>query len=83
MNPRVDQCKYARIVYMGTLTVPYSFSYDAATQLPGSLPCFLTGTNAAPSLNAIIGPRRNPRASRPTTASIFPDGELAIVCDVR
>lgn len=52
-------------------TSPYSFSYTACTQDPGSLPRFRTGTNAAPRRKARGGPRRNPRASRPTTASIF------------
>lgn len=64
------------------LTTPYSFAYEALTQAPGSFPCFLTGTKAAPSRRAIIGPRRNPRASRPTTTSIFLVGDLAMVCDV-
>lgn len=65
------------------LTVPYSFSYEAETHSPGSLPCLRTGTKAAPSLSAIIGPRRKPRASRPTTTSIFLLGAAAMVCEVR
>ena len=65
------------------LTAPYSFWYTADIHFPGSLPCFLTGTNAAPSLNAMIGPRMNPRASGPTTTSIFLVGAVGMVCDVR
>lgn len=63
--------------------MPYSFSYDAETHFPGSFPCFLTGTNAAPNLSAMIGPKRNPLASRPTTTSIFFEEEFGIVCDVK
>jgi hypothetical protein len=53
-------------------SLPYSFWYSAVSQGPGSLPRFLTGTNAAPSLNASEGPNRKPRASRPTTTSGLP-----------
>lgn len=64
------------------LTEPYSFSYTAVIHCPGSFPRFLTGTNAAPNLIAMIGPKRNPLASKPTTTSIFPEWELGIVYDV-
>lgn len=64
------------------LTAPYSFSYVTVVHLPGSFPFFLTGTNAAPSRNAITGPRRNPLASKPTIVSIFFDSSFGIVSDV-
>lgn len=51
--------------------MPYSFSYSTLTHSPGSFPFFLTGTNAAPNLIANGGPNKNPRASSPTTTSIF------------
>ena len=49
---------------------------------PGSFPALRTGTKAAPSLNAIIGPSKNPRASRPTTTSILFVPAMPMVCDV-
>jgi len=39
---------------------PYSSWYVTEMHLPGSLPCFRTGTNAHPSRDARIGPNRNP-----------------------
>lgn len=63
-------------------SMPYSFSYEALSHGPGSFPCFRTATKAAPNLKAIIGPRRNPRASKPTTTSIFFDGRFRTVWDV-
>lgn len=42
------------------LTVLNRQRTSADTSFPGSFPCFRTGTNAAPSLRARIGPRRNP-----------------------
>ena len=51
----------------GSNTLPYSFSHGIETVSPGSLPCFLTGTNPTPSFIAIPGPNRKPRASRPMT----------------
>ena len=67
----------------GGLTLPYSFSYSAEAHFPGSFPLFRTGTKAAFSIKATIGPTRNPLASRPTTTSIFPPGRPGIVCKVR
>ena len=67
---------------LNSRTTPYSFSYVARTVSPGSLPFLRTGTNAAPSLIAMMGPRRKPRASRPTTTSIFFVGDWPMVCDV-
>jgi hypothetical protein len=64
-------------------TVPYSFSYVAQTHSPGSFPRLRTGTKAAPSLSAITGPNRKPRASSPTITSIFLLGEVGIVADTR
>jgi hypothetical protein len=64
-------------------TVPYSFSNVAHTHFPGSFPRLRTGTKAAPSLSAITGPNRKPRASSPTITSIFLLGEFAIVSDTR
>lgn len=66
-----------------TPTVPYSFSYVAVTHCPGSFPCFLTGTNAAPSRSAMIGPSKNPLASNPTTTSIFFVSALGMVFEVK
>ena len=48
------------------LTSPYSKEYVTLLHLPGSFPAFLIGTNAMPSFSAIIGPKRNPRDSKPT-----------------
>ena len=64
-----------------TRTVPYSFSYEAHTRSPGSFPRLRTGTKAAPSLSAITGPNRKPRASSPTITSIFLLGEVGVVVD--
>jgi hypothetical protein len=64
-------------------TDPYSFSKVAVTVVPGSLPGLRTGAKAAPNLSAIIGPNRNPRASSPTTTSIFPEGDFEIVSEVK
>ena len=64
-------------------TVPYSFSNEAQTHSPGSFPRLRTGTKAAPSLSAITGPKRKPRASSPTITSIFLLGEFPIVSDTR
>ena len=64
-------------------TVPYSFSYVAHTRSPGSFPRLRTGTKAAPSLSAITGPNRKPRASSPTITSIFLLGEVGIVSEPR
>ena len=41
------------------------------------------GTKAAPRRIATIGPNKKPRASRPTTTSIFFDSLRAIVVEVR
>jgi len=49
---------------------PYSFLYPTFTHSPGNFPAFRTGTKAAPSFSAREGPKRKPRASRPTTMSI-------------
>ena len=64
-------------------TVPYSFSNVAHTHSPGSFPRLRTGTKAAPSLSAMTGPNRKPRASSATITSIFLLGEFAIVSDTR
>lgn len=41
------------------------------------------GTNAAPSLKAMIGPNKNPLASKATMTSILPFGRLGMVWEVR
>lgn len=64
-------------------TFPYSFSYVACTHSPGSFPGLRTGTKAAPSLRAITGPMRKPRASSAMTTSIFLLGEVGMVSDTR
>jgi hypothetical protein len=64
-------------------TVPYSFSYVVRTHSPGSFPRLRTGTKAAPSLEAITGPMRKPRASSPTITSTFLLGEIGMVWDIR
>ena len=48
---------------------PYSFSKLAVSVGPGSFPFFLTGTKPAPILNARLGPKRKPLASRPRMRS--------------
>lgn len=64
-------------------TFPYSFSYTAEIHSPGSFPFFRTGTNAALSFEAMIGPSKNPLASRLTMTSILPFVRLGIVWEVR
>merc|ERR1712133_308173 len=45
--------------------------------LQAIFPFFLTGTKATPSSAAMIGPKRNPRESKPTTQSTSPFIALA------
>lgn len=56
--------RYAHMII--SLTSPYSLAYTALAHSPGSFPAFLTGANAAPKRRAIRGPKRKPRASKPT-----------------
>ena len=78
IQPRVSHTQSAKSSQSAGRTIPYSFSNAACTHAPGSLPTLRTGTKAAPSLRAITGPRRNPRASSPTITSIFLLGEVGI-----
>jgi hypothetical protein len=55
-------------------SLPYSFWYSAVSQGPGSLPRFLTGTNAAPSLNARIETHDNVGVAR--ARKLLLDGDL-------
>ena len=63
-------------------SAPYSFMYSAVSQGPGSLPLLRTGTKAAPSLRAKVGPKRKPRASRPTMTSGF-SVKVCLMCSSR
>lgn len=52
---------------------PYSFLKPAVSVGPGSFPSFRTGTKAAPSRRAKVGPNRRPLASNPTiTSGLWP-----------
>ena len=58
-------------------SVPYSNAYSSRTTSQGNFPALRTGTNPAPKWKATGAARIKPRASIPTTLSIFKPCDIA------